>query len=166
LGSRFVRADQARDAARRALVFQSVHVRLRRARHLRRRQVPQLKIDKTDDANFKQAITHGWVAALQHHFASAIVPPADAAYQYSLSANGHQYLATVVGPMRSVAPQTAASFKETLYIGPKLQRQLDEIHPELSRVADYGTLTFLSKPLFSCWSTSTRSSATGAWRSS
>lgn len=108
----------------------------------------KLKIDSSDDANFKQAITHGWLAALQHHFASAIVPPPDAAYQYSLVASGHQYLASMVGPMRSVAPGSTATFKETLFVGPKLQHQLDEIHPELSRVADYGKLTFLAKPLF------------------
>jgi YidC/Oxa1 family membrane protein insertase len=35
-----------------------------------------------------------------------------------------------------------------LFVGPKLQRQLDTMHPELTRVADYGVLTILSKPLF------------------
>jgi len=108
----------------------------------------KLKIDDSDDARFRQGITHGWLAALQHHFASAIVPPADAQYQYSLTAAGHQYLASMVGPMRTVAPMSTATFNETLFIGPKLQHQLDDIHPELSRVADYGKLTFLAKPLF------------------
>ena len=35
-----------------------------------------------------------------------------------------------------------------MFVGPKLQKQLDTLHPELSRVADYGVLTLLSKPLF------------------
>jgi YidC/Oxa1 family membrane protein insertase len=35
-----------------------------------------------------------------------------------------------------------------LFVGPKLQKQLIAIHPELYRVADYGTLAFLSRPLF------------------
>jgi YidC/Oxa1 family membrane protein insertase len=108
----------------------------------------KLKIDKTEDANFSQDIKHGWLAALQHHFASAIVPPADDIYHYSVRARGHEYLATLMGPVRTVAPQTEATFKETLFVGPKLQRQLDEIHPELARVADYGMLTPLAKPLF------------------
>jgi YidC/Oxa1 family membrane protein insertase len=53
-----------------------------------------------------------------------------------------------MGPVRTVEPMSTATFKETLFIGPKLQKQLDEIHPELSRVADYGKLTVLAKPLF------------------
>ena len=108
----------------------------------------KLKIDKTDDANFRQDVTHGWLAALQHHFVSAIVPPADVAYHYSLQARGHEYLATIQGPTVSVAPQSTATLKETLFVGPKLQRQLDQIHPELSRAADYGMLTPLARPLF------------------
>ena len=35
-----------------------------------------------------------------------------------------------------------------MFVGPKLQQQLEAIHPELSRAADYGKLTFLAKPLF------------------
>jgi YidC/Oxa1 family membrane protein insertase len=33
-------------------------------------------------------------------------------------------------------------------VGPKLQGQLEDLHPELDRVADYGMLTIIAKPLF------------------
>ncbi len=47
-----------------------------------------------------------------------------------------------------MAPGATKTLKETLFVGPKLQKQLESLHPELSRVADYGVLTLLSKPLF------------------
>lgn len=108
----------------------------------------KLKIDKADDQNLSQDVTHGWFAALQHHFVGAVIPPADAAYHYTLKARGHEYLATVMGPTQTVQPGATGTFKETLFVGPKLQVQLDPIHPELSRVADYGWLTVVARPLF------------------
>jgi YidC/Oxa1 family membrane protein insertase len=108
----------------------------------------KLKIDKADDANLSINIQHGWLAAIQHHFVSALIPPAEANYHYSLQVHGHEYLATAMGPVQTVQPGTTGTFKETVFVGPKLQDQLEQIHPELSRVADYGWLTMLSRPLF------------------
>jgi YidC/Oxa1 family membrane protein insertase len=53
-----------------------------------------------------------------------------------------------VGPPVTVAPGASTLIKQTLFIGPKLQAQLEPIHPELGRAADFGVLTFLSRPLF------------------
>ena len=51
--------------------------------------------------------------------------------------------------MREAAVGGSADFKETLFIGPKLQDQLVAIAPDLDRTADYGTyLTVLARPLF------------------
>ncbi|MET0291093.1 MAG: membrane protein insertase YidC [Steroidobacteraceae bacterium] len=108
----------------------------------------KLKITDSDDARLNQTIKHGWLAALQHHFVSAMIPPADKDYQYSLRVKGNEYVASLMGPVVNVEPKTTAKIEEVLFVGPKLQKQLDAIHPELSRVADYGMLTILSKPLF------------------
>ena len=108
----------------------------------------KLKIDKSDDASLALDIQGGWFAALQHHFVSALVPPTGQAYHYSLKVRGHEYLATAMGPSQTVAPGASATLKETLYVGPKLQAQLETTGPRLELVADYGVLTFLAKPLF------------------
>lgn len=108
----------------------------------------KLKIDNADDAKLSQDVTQGWLAALQHHFVSAHVPPAGVAYRYTLQVRDRQYLARAVGPVQVVAPGATGSFKETLFVGPKLQKQLNAIHPELNRAADYGLLTVLARPLF------------------
>lgn len=109
----------------------------------------KLKLDSAEDAKLAQDISTGWLAALQHHFVSAYVPPANVPYHYTMNVRGQEYLLTAMGPEQTVAPGAAATFKETLFVGPKLQKQLDPIHPELTRVADYGLLTMLSRPLFS-----------------
>jgi len=108
----------------------------------------KLKIDDDEDAKLTQDITGGWIAALQHHFVSALVPPVDQSYHYTLKARGHEYLATVIGPTQAIAAGATGTYKQTLFVGPKLQAQLETTGPELERVADYGHLTFLAKPLF------------------
>lgn len=108
----------------------------------------KLKIDETED-HIKLPVTDGWLAALQHHFVSAIVPDKSRTYEYSLAlARDQTYILGAFGAVQNVAPGSNAIVKEQLFVGPKLQRQLDTLHPELSRVADYGLLTPLSKPLF------------------
>jgi YidC/Oxa1 family membrane protein insertase len=53
-----------------------------------------------------------------------------------------------MAPTVTVAPGATATLKETLFVGPKLQKQLIPLNPELDRVADYGVLSFLARPLF------------------
>jgi YidC/Oxa1 family membrane protein insertase len=90
----------------------------------------------------------GWIAALQHYFVSAVVPPRDATYRFTLNVAGDQYLLAAEGPPRSIAPGTDGTFAETLFIGPKLQGALEATAPGLDYVADYGRLWFIAQPLF------------------
>ncbi|MBK7115446.1 MAG: membrane protein insertase YidC [Proteobacteria bacterium] len=108
----------------------------------------KLDVSKAEDAALDREITNGWLASLQHHFVAAVVPAKDEAARYSLNVRGNEYLARTVSPPVDVIAGAAATVKETLFVGPKLQRQLSAIHPELGRAADFGVLTFLSKPLF------------------
>jgi YidC/Oxa1 family membrane protein insertase len=108
------------------------------------------KLDTADsaDSHLSLAVTGGWIAALQHHFVSVIVPPRDVPWQFTLGVSGQQYLLTAKGPEKTVAPGDSAQFTTTLFAGPKLQAQLEATAPELGRVADYGRLWFLAQPLF------------------
>jgi YidC/Oxa1 family membrane protein insertase len=112
------------------------------------RKYRKLKIDDDEDTSLSLDVANGWVAAIQHHFVSAVVPTASLKYHFTMRAAGRQYLLAAIGPGQAVAPGAVANVRESLFVGPKLQKQLDTLHPELSRVADYGVLTFLSKPLF------------------
>jgi YidC/Oxa1 family membrane protein insertase len=107
-----------------------------------------LKVESDPDSKFSESITNGWLASLQHHFVSAIVPPANQPYHYQLRVEDHQYLLSATGPSTQVAPGATATFSEKLFIGPKLQSQLAATGPRLDLTADYGLLTVIAHPLF------------------
>jgi YidC/Oxa1 family membrane protein insertase len=106
------------------------------------------KVNFNKGATLDQNITGGWMAALQYHFVTAAVPPADAAYHYQLRKQGTEFLLSAIGPAQTVASQGGATVSQTLFVGPKLQKQLDLAGPNLDLVTDYGSLSILAKPLF------------------
>jgi len=108
----------------------------------------KLQIDDQDDKQLAIEVQDGWIAALQHHFVSAVVPPKDRPFRFTLGAEGNQYRFAAAGPQVDVAVGQTQQFPMTLFVGPKLQTQLKVISSELSRVTDYGHLYFLAKPLF------------------
>ncbi len=110
----------------------------------------KLKLTSEEDRNFSIDVTNGaWIAAIQHHFVSAVVPPDNTPYHFALKTVGeHEFLFSAVGPATTVANGQKATITQKLFIGPKLQKQLDATGAELDRVADYGWLTILSSPLF------------------
>jgi YidC/Oxa1 family membrane protein insertase len=108
----------------------------------------KLDIEDTDDQALSLSVTDGWVAAMQHHFVAAIVPAAKQAYQFELRVEDMDYLLRAVGPAHAVPAGGSAEFAETLFVGPKLQEQLETTGPRLELTADYGMLTILAQPLF------------------
>jgi len=108
----------------------------------------RLNIEKSEDQNFSHAVKNGWLAGMQHHFVSAIVPNPDLTYTYTLRAQGRQYLLGALSSPVTVAPGATAVLKENLFVGPKLQKQLVTLNKELDRVADYSWATAIARPLF------------------
>jgi YidC/Oxa1 family membrane protein insertase len=108
-----------------------------------------LNVENESESKFSETITDGWLASLQHHFVSAIVPPEKQPYRYRLQVEDHQYLLSATGPFKQIAAGGTAQFSEKLFIGPKLQSQLAATGPRLDLAADYGPLlTVISHPLF------------------
>ncbi|MFI4905892.1 MAG: membrane protein insertase YidC [Steroidobacteraceae bacterium] len=106
------------------------------------------KFDIQKNPVLDQSIKSGWLAALQHHFVAAIVPPADAAYRYQLQTQGNEFLLKAQGPTAVVPAGAGATTHDTLFVGPKIQTQLDAAQSHLDLVADYGTLRIIATPLF------------------
>ena len=107
-----------------------------------------LKVESDSESKFEETITGGWLASLQHHFVSAIVPPENQPYRYRLQVEDHQYLLSTTGPFLKVEAGATAQFSDRLFIGPKLQSQLAATAPRLDLAADYGLLTVIAHPLF------------------
>ena len=107
----------------------------------------KLSVDKDDEA-FRQAFADGWMAEMQHHFVAAAVPPKGETYDFTQQLEGSHSLVSYRGPLKSVPAGASATFSETLFVGPKLQEQLQKAGPKLELTVDYGKLTILSNPLF------------------
>ena len=112
------------------------------------RKYKKLDTADRDDSHLSADVTNGWIAALQHHFVSAIVPPKDQKYHFTLTADGDRYRLAAKGEAHTVPPGGTAKFGTDIYVGPKLQRQLKATGPELARVTDYNYLYVLAQPLF------------------
>jgi YidC/Oxa1 family membrane protein insertase len=90
----------------------------------------------------------GWVAAIQHHFLSAVVPEAGSPHVYRVELKNDTMIASVVGAKRTVEPGASGTFSRQLFVGPKIQSQLEKLHERLKLTVDYGWLTILSQPMF------------------
>jgi YidC/Oxa1 family membrane protein insertase len=104
--------------------------------------------DLMDDGPYQFTAVDGWVAVIQHHFLSAVVPDSGAQHIYQVRVSDNTMTASAVGAKREVLPGSSQTFTRTLFVGPKLQSQLELIDPSLKLTVDYGWLTILSQPLF------------------
>jgi YidC/Oxa1 family membrane protein insertase len=104
--------------------------------------------DLIDDGTFTYSSESGWFGAIQHHFVAAVVPEQGTAQRYSISIRDKNTTSSAIGSALSVAPGESHTFKTTLFIGPKLQSQLEQVDDSLTLTVDYGWLTIISNPLF------------------
>ena len=102
----------------------------------------------------------GWVASIQHHFLSAVIPAQRAQFTASATPDGI-YTLTAVGMPVAVGAGQSTVFSDRLFVGPKLQEQLDATAPRLRLTVDYGWLTIISQPLF--WVLSKIHGVVGNW---
>ena len=97
---------------------------------------------------FTQSVSQGWFAAIQHHFLTAVVPPAAETWKYAGSFADGKFLTSTIGPLQVAPPSGSAKFSSKIFIGPKLQKDLAATAPGLELTVDYGRLTLLAQPMF------------------
>jgi YidC/Oxa1 family membrane protein insertase len=102
----------------------------------------------------------GWLASIQHHFLAAVVPSGRAQFLAAATPEG-VYTLTAVRMPTAIAPGAAGTFTDQLFVGPKLQDQLEATSPKLRLTVDYGWLTVISQPLF--WVLSKIYGVVGNW---
>ena len=123
------------------------------------------KLDRDDlisDGPYDIKAGNGWVGSIQHHFLSAVVPAKDAEYRYRVSVNGDTSVASLIrSPSLIVRPGSEFVFTTSVFVGPKLQSQIEELDESLKLTVDYGWLTIISQPLF--WLLSKVYSVVGNW---
>lgn len=93
---------------------------------------------------------NGWAAMLQHYFVAAWVPEKDQLYKYytNFIPNGSRYVLGLYGQPFAIPAQAQHQFEMNLFVGPKLQDELEALSSGLDLTVDYGWLWPLAKPLF------------------
>jgi YidC/Oxa1 family membrane protein insertase len=106
--------------------------------------------DLFEDGAQSRDVTGGWIAMLQHHFVLAWVPNKAEAQRFEMAPlpDSNRYLVRGVSAPIQVAPGLSTTRESVLWVGPKLQKQLEQIAPGLKLTLDYGIFTFLAQPMF------------------
>jgi YidC/Oxa1 family membrane protein insertase len=110
------------------------------------------KIDFKDiekgKADFQRSADNGWIAMVQHYFASAWLIGPGARDYVATKVGDNQYALAMVVKLGSLAPQSTLTHEATLYAGPQEEKKLEAMAPGLELVKDYGYFTILAKPLY------------------
>jgi YidC/Oxa1 family membrane protein insertase len=91
----------------------------------------------------------GWIAMVQHYFASAWLVPPGAPREFRTQKVGDNlYAVQMVLPLGELAPGASKVVDAVLFAGPQEEKKLEALAPGLELVKDYGWFTVLAKPLF------------------
>jgi len=110
---------------------------------------------KKKKADYEKQSADGYVAMVQHYFASAWILPEGV--QRTISVDGVDigssvadccYRATMMAPLETLAPGATKTVNATFFAGPQQETMLEKLAPGLELVKDYGWLTILAKPLY------------------
>ncbi|WP_153076488.1 membrane protein insertase YidC [Paraburkholderia bonniea] len=111
------------------------------------------KIDFSDidknKAAFANTADNGWIAMVQHYFASAWIPQQGMKRDiYVEKIDPALYRVGMKLPLAAIAPSQSVDVSARLFAGPEEERMLEGIAPGLELVKDYGWVTIIAKPLF------------------
>ncbi len=122
---------------------------------LKKYQKVEFSAIKKGNADFEKESSNGYIAMVQHYFASAWILPADVKRTFSLDAKDVGatvadccYRATMITPLEAVAPGQTKAVEAKLFVGPQEEKKLEALAPGMELVKDYGWLTILAKPLY------------------
>jgi YidC/Oxa1 family membrane protein insertase len=111
-------------------------------------QFEKLDVEDLAQSPVTKTVQGGWFASIQHHFLGAAIPPSTETYRFDAAMRGAAYLLSAIGPVTDVNAGTPLNATFKLFVGPKLQAQLQSVGSELERTVDYGITTPLAQPLF------------------
>ena len=112
--------------------------------------------------------TDGYIAMVQHYFATAWLLPdgtprelrVDAA-DIGAPAPDCCYRVQEITPFGELAPGQTKAIDARLFVGPQVEKVLENLAPGLELIKDYGYLTILAKPLY--WLLDKIHSVLGNW---
>ncbi|MBS0445014.1 MAG: membrane protein insertase YidC, partial [Proteobacteria bacterium] len=103
----------------------------------------------TDKADFELTSDNGWVAMVQHYFATAWLLPDKVQREYfARRVDTNKYAVGMIVPMGWLAPGASKTVDARLFSGPEEENKLSALAPGLELVKDYGVFKTIAVPLF------------------
>lgn len=102
------------------------------------------------ESPMKETVTGGWAAFVQHYFVTAWVPDAKSSNTYTtrVKKEANEYFVGYTSPEITVLPGQTQTIASSLYVGPKIQKNLESISEGLELTVDFGWLWFIAQGLF------------------
>ena len=109
----------------------------------------EFKDIENNKADIDKESSSGYVAMVQHYFASAwILPDGIKRELFVRKVDSNLYAVGMIAPLDAIAPGASKSVDAKFFAGPQLEKAMEQIAPGLELVKDYGWLTILAKPLY------------------
>ena len=100
-------------------------------------------------AEIEKSATNGYVAMVQHYFASAwLLGDGVQRELFMRKVDNNLYSVGMITPVGEIAPGGSKTVQAQLFAGPQIEKTLEALTPGLELVKDYGWLTILAKPLY------------------
>ena len=113
-------------------------------------------------ADFEKKADNGYVAMVQHYFASAwLLGQGIERENFARKVDNTFYTAGMITTLGQIAPGQSKTLDARFFAGPQLEKTLESLTPGLELVKDYGMFTILSKPLY--WLLDKIHSVLGNW---
>ncbi|MDD2690446.1 MAG: membrane protein insertase YidC [Simplicispira sp.] len=112
-------------------------------------QKVEFKDIESGKADFAKESSNGYVAMVQHYFASAwLLPEGEQREMFMRKVDTNLYSVGMITPLGTIEPGATKSLEARLFAGPQIEKTLESLTPGLELVKDYGWLTILAKPLY------------------
>ncbi|MEG1127323.1 MAG: membrane protein insertase YidC [Comamonas sp.] len=109
----------------------------------------EFKDIENNKAEVDKSSTSGYVAMVQHYFASAwLLADGTQRDNFVRKVGDNLYAVGMITPVGTVEPGQTKSVNSRLFSGPQIEPMLEKLSPGLELVKDYGWLTILAKPLY------------------
>ncbi|MFY7981644.1 MAG: membrane protein insertase YidC [Limnohabitans sp.] len=100
-------------------------------------------------AEIDKSSANGYVAMVQHYFASAwLLPEGVQRENFVRKVDTNLYAVGMITALAELAPGQSKTLSNQLFSGPQEEKVLEALTPGLDLVKDYGWLAMLSKPLY------------------
>ncbi|MCW8875658.1 MAG: membrane protein insertase YidC [Kangiellaceae bacterium] len=104
------------------------------------------------EAPLNEQTQNGWVAILQHYFVTAWIPQSETVNKIDTTTKGlgKAGLAQIriTQDWQWINPDETGVFEAKLYVGPKIQDDLEKLSDGLELTVDYGFLWWIGQPIF------------------